>query len=123
MSAPAVTALLAEGISVNITLIFSLARYDAVIDAFLDGLDQARAAGRDLASIASVASFFVSRVDTETDARLDKIGTPAAAALRGRAAIAALEEHGLAAFDASWRDLGGQLAAAMRNHTQQESGK
>ena len=59
-----------------------------MIDAFLDGLERARQAGHDLASIASVASFFVSRVDTEVDARLDKIGTAAAAALRGRAAIA-----------------------------------
>jgi len=85
---PAISACLAEGISVNVTLIFSLTRYDEVIGAFLDGLEQARRAGRDLASIASVASFFVSRVDTEMDARLDKIGTAAAAALRGRVAIA-----------------------------------
>jgi transaldolase len=85
---PAIAACLAEGISINVTLIFSLARYDAVMDAFLDGLERARQVGRDLASIASVASFFVSRVDTEVDARLDKIGTAAAAALRGRAAIA-----------------------------------
>ena len=85
---PAIAACLAEGISINVTLIFSLARYDAVMDAFLDGLERARQAGRDLSSIASVASFFVSRVDTEVDARLDKIGTAAAAALRGRAAIA-----------------------------------
>jgi transaldolase len=85
---PAIAACLAEGISVNVTLIFSLARYDEVMDAFLDGLERARDAGRDLSSIASVASFFVSRVDTDVDARLDKIGTAAAAALRGRAAIA-----------------------------------
>ncbi len=85
---PAIAACLAEGISINITLIFALARYDEVLEAFLDGLERARQAGRDLASIASVASFFVSRVDTEVDARLDKIGTPEAAALRGRAAIA-----------------------------------
>jgi transaldolase len=85
---PAIAACLAEGISINVTLIFSLARYDAVIDAVLDGLEQARQAGRDLSPIASVASFFVSRVDTEVDARLDKIGTAAAARLRGRAAIA-----------------------------------
>jgi len=85
---PAIAACLAEGISINVTLIFSLARYDAVIDAFLDGLERARQADRDLSLIASVASFFVSRVDTEIDARLDKIGTPAAAGLRGRAAIA-----------------------------------
>jgi transaldolase len=85
---PAIAACLAEGISVNVTLIFSLTRYDEVIDAFLDGLERARQAGRDLASIASVASFFVSRVDTEVDARLDKIGTAEAGALRGRVAIA-----------------------------------
>jgi transaldolase len=85
---PAITGCLAEGISINVTLIFSLVRYDDVLDAFLSGLEQAREADRDLAQIASVASFFVSRIDTEVDARLDKIGTPAAAALRGRAAIA-----------------------------------
>jgi transaldolase len=85
---PAITACLAEGISINVTLIFSLARYAEVIDAFLAGLEAARAAGRDLPGIASVASFFVSRVDTEVDKRLDKIGTPQAAALRGKAAIA-----------------------------------
>jgi len=73
---PAIAACLAEGISINITLIFSLARYDAVQSAFLDGLERARRVGRDLSSIASIASFFVSRVDTEVDARLDKIGTP-----------------------------------------------
>ena len=84
----AIAACLAEGISINVTLIFSLTRYDEVIDAFLDGMERARDAGRDLSRIASVASFFVSRVDTEVDARLDKIGTAAAAALRGRAAIA-----------------------------------
>jgi transaldolase len=85
---PAITACLAEGISINVTLIFSLARYAEVIEAFLAGLEGARAAGRDLSGIASVASFFVSRVDTEVDRRLDKIGTGQAAALRGNAAIA-----------------------------------
>jgi len=85
---PAIAACLAEGISINITLIFSLERYDAVMEAFLNGLEQARQAGHDLSSIASVASFFVSRVDTEIDSRLDKIGTADAAALRGEAAIA-----------------------------------
>ena len=85
---PAIAACLAEGISINVTLIFSLVRYDQVIEAFLAGLERARQSGRDLAQVASVASFFVSRVDTEVDARLDKIGTPAAAGLRGRAAIA-----------------------------------
>jgi len=85
---PAIAACLAEGISINVTLIFALRRYDAVMDAFLDGMERAGQAGHDLSSIASVASFFVSRVDTEVDARLDKIGTSEAAALRGRAAIA-----------------------------------
>jgi transaldolase len=85
---PAIAACLAEGISINVTLIFSLARYDEVMDAFLDGMERARQAGHDLSGMASVASFFVSRVDTEVDARLDKVGTPEAAALRGRAAIA-----------------------------------
>jgi transaldolase len=85
---PAITQCLSEGISVNVTLIFSLERYGQVIDAFMTGLEQAAAAGYDLAAIGSVASFFVSRVDTEVDRRLDKIGTPEAAALRGKAAIA-----------------------------------
>jgi transaldolase len=85
---PAIAACLAEGISINVTLIFSLHRYDEVMDAFLDGMEGARRAGRDLASIGSVASFFVSRVDTEVDARLDKIGTSEAGRLRGQAAIA-----------------------------------
>jgi transaldolase len=85
---PAITATLAQGISVNVTLIFSLARYDAVIDAFFAGLEQAAANGHDLTNLASVASFFVSRVDTEVDNRLDKIGTPEAHALRGKAALA-----------------------------------
>jgi len=85
---PAITAVLAEGISVNVTLIFSLERYSAVIDAFLAGLEQAKANGHDLSKIQSVASFFVSRVDSEIDKRLDALGTPEAAALRGEAAIA-----------------------------------
>ena len=85
---PAITAVIAEGISVNVTLIFSLQRYDAVIDAYLSGLEQAAANGHDLSQIHSVASFFVSRVDTEVDKRLDAIGTEEAAALKSTAAIA-----------------------------------
>jgi transaldolase len=85
---PAIAACLAEGISINVTLIFSLSRYDAVMDAFFDGTERARQSGRDLSSLGSVASFFVSRVDAEVDARLDKIGTAEAAELRGRAALA-----------------------------------
>lgn len=84
----AITACLADGIDINVTLMFSLHRYRKVIDAFLDGLEQARANGHDISRIHSVASFFVSRVDTEVDHRLDKIGTDAAAVLRGAAAIA-----------------------------------
>ncbi|MEV7229194.1 MULTISPECIES: transaldolase [Polymorphospora] len=85
---PAITATLAEGISVNVTLIFSLERYAEVMDAFLAGLEQAKANGHDLAKIGSVASFFVSRVDTEVDKRLDKLGSDEAKALKGKAAIA-----------------------------------
>jgi transaldolase len=85
---PAITATLAEGISVNVTLIFSLERYSEVIDAYMAGLEQAAANGHDISTIASVASFFVSRVDTEVDKRLTKIGTPEALALKGKAAIA-----------------------------------
>ncbi|HEY3439073.1 MAG TPA: transaldolase, partial [Actinotalea sp.] len=85
---PAITATIAEGISVNVTLIFSLDRYRAVIDAYETGLEQAQEAGHDLSGIASVASFFVSRVDAAVDKKLDAIGTPEAAALRGTIAIA-----------------------------------
>ena len=85
---PAISQCLSEGISINVTLIFSLERYGEVIDAFFAGMERAAEAGHDLSSIASVASFFVSRVDTEVDSRLDKMGTPEAAALRGKAAVA-----------------------------------
>jgi transaldolase len=85
---PAITRALAEGVSVNVTLIFSVERYRAVMDAFLDGLEQAEANGQELSRIASVASFFVSRVDTEIDKRLEKIGTDEALALRGKAGVA-----------------------------------
>jgi transaldolase len=103
---PAITALLAEGISVNVTLIFGLDRYAGVIEAFLSGLEQAAAAGRELRHLASVASFFVSRVDTEVDARLDALHAPES--LKGRAAVAQaqlayelfVERHGDARFRA-----------------------
>jgi transaldolase len=85
---PAITATLAQGISVNVTLIFSLARYEQVMEAFLAGMEQAQANGHDLSKLASVASFFVSRVDTEVDKRLEKIGSDEARAERGKAAIA-----------------------------------
>jgi transaldolase len=84
----AITTVIGDGISVNVTLIFSLDRYREVIDAYFTGLEQAMGSGRAMSTIASVASFFVSRVDTEIDARLDAIGTPEAIALKGRAGIA-----------------------------------
>ncbi|WP_163505693.1 transaldolase [Fodinicola acaciae] len=85
---PAITEALANGISINVTLIFSLERYDAVADAFMAGLEKAKENGHDLSKIESVASFFVSRVDTEVDKRLDKIGSDEAKALRGQVGIA-----------------------------------
>lgn len=85
---PAIASVLAEGISVNVTLIFSVERYRLVMDAYLQGLEKAKEAGHDLARIHSVASFFVSRVDTEIDNRLEKIGSDEALALRGKAGVA-----------------------------------
>jgi transaldolase len=85
---PAISQVLAEGISVNVTLIFSLDRYRGVMNAFLTGLEQARQGGHDLSQIHSVASFFVSRMDTEVDKRLDALGTDEAAALKGKSGVA-----------------------------------
>ncbi|QEV20549.1 transaldolase [Streptomyces alboniger] len=85
---PAVTEVIGLGISVNVTLIFSLDRYKAVMDAYLAGLEKAHERGIDLSTIHSVASFFVSRVDAEIDKRLDKVGTDEATALKGKAALA-----------------------------------
>jgi transaldolase len=89
---PAITAVIAEGISVNVTLIFSVERHRLVMDAYLAGLEKAKDAGHDLSKIHSVASFFVSRVDTEIDKRLEKIGSDSgndeALALRGKAGVA-----------------------------------
>ncbi|WP_328530069.1 transaldolase [Nocardioides sp. NBC_00368] len=115
---PAITAAIAEGISVNVTLIFSVERYRAVMDAYLTGLEQAKAAGKDLSAIRSVASFFVSRVDTEIDKRLEAIGTPEASALLGKAAVA----NAIAAYAAfeevhqseRWTALAGAGANAQR---------
>ncbi|MEO3977103.1 transaldolase [Streptomyces sp. CAU 1734] len=85
---PAITETIGLGISVNVTLIFSLERYRAVMDAYLAGLEKAKERGLDLSKIHSVASFFVSRVDTEIDKRIDALGTPEAKAARGRAGLA-----------------------------------
>jgi transaldolase len=106
---PAITAALGEGISVNVTLIFGLGRYDQVMDAYLAGVEKARDAGRDLATLQSVASFFVSRVDTEVDRRLDDIGTPEAKELRGRAAVA----NARLAYRAYEEKFGGDRFAAL----------
>jgi len=107
---PAITQAIAEGISVNVTLIFSLQRYGEVIDAYLAGLEQAKTAGREVSQIRSVASFFVSRMDTEVDSRLDKLGTPQAAALRGKAAIA----NARLAYELFERRFGGERWQALR---------
>jgi transaldolase len=85
---PAIEAMTAEGHNINVTLIFSLSRYAEVIEAYLTGLESFVAAGGDPAEVHSVASFFVSRVDTEVDRRLERHGGASAAALRGRAAVA-----------------------------------
>lgn len=84
----AIAEVIANGISVNVTLIFSLTRYREVINAYLSGLEKARQAGLDISTIHSVASFFVSRVDTEIDKRLTAIGSPEAAELKGKAGLA-----------------------------------
>jgi transaldolase len=84
---PAIREMIAEGRNVNVTLIFSLSRYQDVMDAYIDGLEQRMASGAPVSNIASVASFFISRVDNEIDKRLDALGTPSALALRGTAAI------------------------------------
>ena len=85
---PAITETIGAGISVNVTLIFGLDRYAEVMDAYLAGVAKAKAAGIDPGGIHSVASFFVSRVDTEVDKRLAEIGTPEAEALKSKAGVA-----------------------------------
>jgi transaldolase len=84
-----IQAMIAEGRNINVTLIFSLERYEAVMEAYIRGLElYSKVPGADLSSVASVASFFISRVDTEIDHRLDTIGSPEALALRGTGAVA-----------------------------------
>lgn len=86
---PAIRQMIAEGRSINVTLIFSVPRYEQVAEAYLSGLEDRVAAGvTDLGGIASVASFFVSRTDTEVDRRLDALGTQSALGIRGRTAVA-----------------------------------
>lgn len=109
---PAITATLADGISVNVTLIFSVERYREVMDAFMAGLEQAMANGHDLSSIGSVASFFVSRVDSEVDRRLDALSSTQARALRGTAAVANAQLAYAAYLEAFATDRWRALAAA-----------
>ena len=85
---PAVRQMISEGRNINITLLFSLERYDEIIEAYVSGLEAFAAGGGNVADVHSVASFFVSRVDTEVDRRLEAMGTDEALALRGKAAVA-----------------------------------
>ena len=114
---PAITEVLAAGISVNVTLIFSVARYQEVISAWLAGIEKAKANGHDLAKIDSVASFFVSRVDTLIDSQLTKIGTPEALALKGKAAIANAQ-LAYEAFEKAIAGIGWQSLKAAGAHPQ-----
>ena len=107
---PAITDVLGEGISVNVTLIFGLDRYDAVMDAYLEGLEKAKANGKDLSKIHSVASFFVSRVDTEIDKRLDASGDPQAGNLKGLAGIA----NARLAYEAYQKKFAGERFQALK---------
>ena len=109
---PAIRRLIGEGISVNVTLIFSLSRYLEVIDAYLSGLEHFHEIGGDLSSVASVASFFVSRFDTEADRRLDETGTEAAADLRGKTAVA----NARAAYGRFIHEFASSRYAAMAAH-------
>ena len=115
---PAIKQCLAEGININITLLFGIDRYGEVIDAFFGGLEELDRSGGDITTVSSVASFFVSRVDTEVDRRLESIGTPEALALRGKAAVAnaklayALFQERFASD--RWKALAGKGAAVQR---------
>lgn len=115
---PAIEQLIAEGISVNVTLIFSLERYKAVMEAHIAGLARAQGDGLDVSKISSVASFFISRMDVEVDQRLDDIGTSQALALKGTTAIA----NGRLAYEAfldtyrgeQWQELAARGARVQR---------
>ncbi len=115
---PAIRQAVSEGINVNVTLIFGLDRYASVIEAFIDGIDAASDAGLDVGPIASVASFFISRVDTEVDRRLESVGTEQALALRGQAAVAQGQLAGQMARDAfagpRWEALAARGARVQR---------
>jgi transaldolase len=106
---PAITEVIGAGISVNVTLIFSLERYAEVIDAYLSGVEKAKAAGHKIDTLHSVASFFVSRVDTETDKRLTAIGTDEAIALKSKAGLA----NARLAYELYEQTFAGDRAAAL----------
>jgi transaldolase len=114
----AIEDMIAAGKNINVTLIFSLERYAEVVEAYIRGLERLVAAGKDPSKVASVASFFVSRVDTEADKRLDAIGTDAALALRGKLAIANAKlayQHYLEAFSGErWEFLASKGATKQR---------
>lgn len=114
---PAITHLLAQGINVNVTLLFSVERYHEVIDAFLSGLEQRLAAGKGIAGIHSVASFFVSRVDGQTDPAIAAAGDAAAGLLHRIAivnAVAAYEAFGASMLTPRWQALAGKGASPQR---------
>ncbi|HEX4904053.1 MAG TPA: transaldolase family protein, partial [Acidimicrobiales bacterium] len=115
---PAIHDVIAAGRNVNVTLIFDLARYDDVMEAYISGLEDLAASGADISKVRSVGSFFVSRVDVEIDRRLEQIGTPEALALRGRAAIAqaklAYRAFQTAFSGARWEALAAKGAAVQR---------
>ena len=115
---PAIEDCIAANRSINVTLIFSLERYREVVDAYLRGLERLVESGGDAASVRSVASFFVSRVDTETDKRLDAVGSDEALALRGKLAVANARlayEHYLEAFSGPrWEALAARGALPQR---------
>src|SRR5207244_7498702 len=106
------------GKNINVTLIFSLHRYEEVVEAYVRGLERVVASGKDPSKVASVASFFVSRVDTEADRRLEEIGTDKALALRGKLAIANAKlayQHYLEVFSGErWDFLAAKGAARQR---------
>lgn len=114
----AIAELLADGVNVNVTLLFSLPRYREVVEAFLTGLERRLQAGRPLERVASVASFFLSRIDTLVDRRLDELGSDAAASLRGQAAIAcarlAYRHYGEWTASQRWRALARRGARPQR---------
>ncbi|OFK69448.1 transaldolase [Corynebacterium sp. HMSC076G08] len=107
-SLPAISDALAEGISVNVTLIFSVERYAQVIAAYKEGIQRAAEAGKDISTIHSVASFFVSRLDTEVDKRLELNGSDEALALRGKAGVANAQ-RAYALFLKEFKDNGSDL--------------